>query len=173
MTWFFFPRWNSSRNLWICWANKICLIWKTKTTFNFFFIHFTSRYFSSVLAELNFSEAPGRESLLHEDWAGRWGWSGKAAWAHLLLPSLMASRAQPFLHPSSHLQLMSAELKFFQPLDHGICSQRAGAPGAAPHHGTCLQHRRWSHFQQSLSLLSPRKGGTEMQLSSSPACTTF
>lgn len=36
MTWFFFPRWNSSRNLWICWANKICLIWKTKTTFNFF-----------------------------------------------------------------------------------------------------------------------------------------
>lgn len=37
---------------------------------NFFFIHFISRYFSSVLAELNFSEVPPREISLHGDWEG-------------------------------------------------------------------------------------------------------
>lgn len=49
-----------------------------------------------------------------------------------------------FLHPSSHLQLISPGLKFFHTLDHGIGSHGAGASGAAPHHGTCLQHRGWN-----------------------------
>lgn len=165
---------------WLSWQNMLHL-WRNILIF--VVVHFTFRYFAYVLAELNFRDALGRDNSLYGDWEAEIG-------LVRLLLSLMqqhiccshywrhqghSHNQASFLHPSSHLQAFSLELMFFKNLYHRERSHWAGIPRATPHHeyncstedGNCVFNSRVSHSSDTGLC------GTEMQLSSSPACTTF